>query len=303
MSLAVQREWPVDAWKREHTADSWRYDFGPNDLSEFVALPSFCGPQRAPTRFRERLARHYDDLAMAPSVRERAASELPFEPSMCPVKLVQSHASIERGLAVTQGREPFVVPNCTEFDIDIPRLDAALRAEKQALIGHRPDSGLRFLPVEITGAEALARLRAGTLDINIFDCPATLPLSTLPSALRRPNPKDAERFPFQVGHLVSPAGYETLFHSDGYGHTYNVLLSGEKYWWFVEPHGATQEWLQGKSITEIVTSDNFARWGRVYVLHQRAGEAVVFPGYWPHRVFTYEASLGLAGYVHLDEGT
>jgi hypothetical protein len=166
---------------------------------------------------------------------------------------------------------------------------------------YHPRSGLSFEPVWVPPAEALARLRAGALDVNIFDTPATVPAARIPRAFRGENPAHP-RFPFGVGWLLSPARAETLFHSDGFVHTYNWLAEGEKFWWFVEPHGVTETDLVGRSITDIVTADGFARWGRVRVLHQRAGTAVVFPGHWPHRVHTLATALGLAGYTHLPFG-
>jgi len=301
MGVAIQREWPLDAWRSEHGGNSWTYDFPPGDLAEYVTLPSYCGPQRAPVRWRERLARHYDTLDSDLALREQAARELPFDPELPPVRTVKAYASIEEGLRATAAGEPFEVQNCKEFDTDTARLEHAIRGETKPLQAYHPSSKLRFDPVWVPGDVALARLRSGMLDVNIFDTPASLPRQALPLPFRRKNPGET-RFPFDVGYLLSPARAETLFHSDGFVHTYNWLAEGEKYWWFVEPFAASQEWLAERSITDIITSDNFARWGRVHVLHQRAGSAVVFPGHWPHRVHSLSTCLGVAGYTHLQAG-
>jgi hypothetical protein len=302
MSVAVQRHWPIDAWKSNHAEGSWTYDFGEEDLGDFVSLLSYCGPQRAPRNWQGRLARHYDDLDMDLGLRERASDELGFDPALPAVRTVEAYASIDEGLRRTAGLEPFEVRDCREFDIDAPGLEAAILREREPMQAYHPSSKLRFDSVWVPGAEALARLRAGTLDVNIFDTPANLPAETIPRAFRGKNPNHP-RFPFGVGYILSPARAETLFHVDGYVHTYNWLAEGEKYWWFVEPHFARQEWLAGRSITDIVTADRCARWGRVRVLHQRAGTAVVFPGNWAHRVHTLSTSVGIAGYTNLPFGT
>jgi hypothetical protein len=300
MSEAIQREWPIDAWGSRRGPGSWRYDFG-HPLDEFEILPSFCGFHRAPRRWRERLARHYDDLEMAPDLRARAMDELGFDPGHPPARPVLTFASVADGLAATRGREPFAVPNCREVDLDLARLERAIYSEPLPFQAYHPSSGLRFDTIRIRGEDALGQLRAGTLDVNIFDTPASLPLTTLPVGLRHPNPVH-ERFPFHIGYLLSPAPYETIFHTDGFVHTYNHLLEGEKWWWFLEPVGADQSVVCKMSLTEILTEDKFRRWGRMRVLRQEPGTLIVLPGYWPHRVLTTRPALGLAGYVNLEVG-
>ena len=301
MSVGVQREWPLDAWSSSHSERSWTYDFGPTDLDAFISLPSYCGLQRAPRAWRDRLTRHYDSFDMDLQLRERATAELGFDPGLPPVTTVKTYATIDEGLLRTGGLEPFEVPNCLEFNIDVRGLEDAILNQASPMQAYHPSSKLRFDSIWIPPAEALSRLRAGTLDVNIFDTPATLPPESIPRAFRAKNP-DHPRFPFGVGYVLSPARAETLFHVDGYVHTYNWLAEGEKFWWFVEPHHADEAWLAERSITEIVTADNFARWGRLRVLHQRPGTAVVFPGHWAHRVHTLATATGLAGYSHVPFG-
>lgn len=212
---------------------------------------------------------------------------------------MRSSRSIEAGLEATQGLEPFEVPHCRELAIDTARIEDSIRREPRPLVAYHPRSGLRFDPVEIQGADALRRLRDGTLDVAVFDTPSSLPTAILPEVLRALHPTDRRSFPFQLGYIVSPARGETLFHHDGPCHTYNFITEGEKWWWFVEPIGVSQEVLGRSSLTETLTRDGFRHWGRVRVLRQVAGTMVVFPGYWPHRVLTREPSLGLAGYIHV----
>jgi len=294
---SIQRTWPLDAWGPRRSEGSWRYDFG-HTLEDLVWLPSFAGPVQAPARWLERLERHYDDMSMAPELREQATNELGFDPGLPPVTPVKAYASLEEGLRATKGLEPFEVPACTGFDLDAQRIEAALRAEPRPLCAYHPSSGLRFDPIEITGADAARRMADGTLDVAIFDSRASLPLHVIPEPLRRPTPGE-HHFPFQLGYVVSPARSETLFHSDGPCHTYNFITTGEKWWWFVEPVDADPTILPQMSITEILTGDRFRRWGRVRIARQRTGTLIVFPGRWPHRVLTREPALGVAGYIYL----
>jgi hypothetical protein len=278
-----------DQHQHQQQSDAWR------------SLPTYCGPQRASRGSLARLAERHGDLEIDPSLRAQWADELGFDPGLPPVAAVPEFDTVDEGLRKTSGLEPFCVQNCSEFDFDAPSLEAAILRERAPMQAYHPSSGLRFEPVWIAPAAALSRLRAATLDVNIFDTPANVPAEAIPRAFRGANPKHA-RFPFGVGYLLSPARSETLFHSDGYVHTYNWLAEGEKFWWFVEPHRANEAWLAERTITEIVTTEGFARWGRVRVLHQRARTAAVFPGHWPHRVHTLSTAIGLAGYTHLPFG-
>jgi hypothetical protein len=185
--------------------------------------------------------------------------------------------------------------------VDLPQLERAIQREKEPLQAYPTGSPAPLGSAQPSGAEALRYLRAGTLELNTFGAPATLPIETIPRAFHRKNP-NRQPLAFDLGCQVSPARAETLFHSDGYVHTYHWLAEGERYWWFVEPFAADPTWLAGRSTADIVKSDPFARWGRVYVLHQQAGSAVVFPGHWPHRAFTLSNALGITGHTLLPVG-
>ena len=75
------------------------------------------------------------------------------------------------------------------------------------------------------------------------------------------------------------------------------LTRGEKYWMFIREGEADQESLWGRTMTDIISAEGFRHWGRVEVIHQRAGDLVVFPVGWCHRVLTYDAALGVGGYL------
>ncbi|HVH44156.1 MAG TPA: LicD family protein [Labilithrix sp.] len=204
MNVVVQREWPIDAWRSHHDADSWTYDFEVGDLTDMITLPSFAGPQRTPRRWRERLARHYDDLKADPALCARAAREVPFPPERPPVELVPSFSAFEEGWNATQGSRPF--------------------AYRDGSLSRRA-----------VASETCDRLLART-----------------------------ER-PFAA------VGPEPAF---------VCVDEGDQFVWLAEPDLGSESSLAARSITAILTDDDFRGWGRVHVLHQSAGSTLVVPAGW-----------------------
>lgn len=70
-----------------------------------------------------------------------------------------------------------------------------------------------------------------------------------------------------------------------------VLLTGERYSWFVDERDGPPADLLGCSLTEVVTGEGFRRWGRVEVVHLRPGDIVRIPHGWSRRTYTYSTSV------------
>lgn len=59
MSEDLQRRWPFDTYvtSRPKTADSWRYDYLPNEINDITAYTFFCGLVLGPRDWQSRILR------------------------------------------------------------------------------------------------------------------------------------------------------------------------------------------------------------------------------------------------------
>ena len=304
MSDALQRKWPLDLWRRTHTERSWTYDFGIDAVEPLVGLPAWCDLFHAPAGWQGRLDRHYDSWHARPESLARAARDLPFDPAVPAVRLIPEYAKLADGFRETGGLRPFVVRECPGFDLDAQRLGDALCREPSRLRGYffdGPKETDERIPL-LDPAETWQRFRAGTLEVNVTESTVTLlPRTALPRALHDAlDPGDE----YALSYVLTPDRTETPFHWDRKeGGGYLHLIEGEKFWWFVPGGEGEMEGLWGRSMTDILTSDGFRLWGRVEVVHQRAGDLVVFPVGWCHRVRTHRAALGVGGYLRVPAAT
>lgn len=98
---------------------------------------------------------------------------------------------------------------------------------------------------------------------------------------------------FAVGDFTpatASAGTAQPFTQVGPTGTLELLLSGERYVWVVTERDGAQVDLAGRSLTSIITGDDFALWGQVAVLKQGPGDVLFVPKGAHYRVYTYEDS-------------
>jgi len=118
-------------------------------------------------------------------------------------------------------------------------------------------------------------------------------------------------FPEEIGdnmkcYTLTKTNNLTEFHIDpDYGGGWMYLKLGIKLWWFISPYdmeflsknGITLLDLAGKNFTELLQlCDNYL-WGKIYIGEARATDFIYFPRQWAHRVYTYDKSIGLSGYL------
>lgn len=297
MSESMQRTYPLDVYRDDHTPGSHRYDFPAEDLTSLVAMPFYSGLVRVPGRFLDRLHRCYNDLAPPLDAVEATARQLPFDPLAPPIIPVAEFPSIEVGLRETGGRTPFLVPDCRDLAIDAARFHALLAREPRPLFGYVEITETEDEVRTIAPLEAARRLRDGTLDFSIIDAPIHEPGDLLPAALKL-HPLPDERREYACCYVLTRAPNITSFHSDpDFGGGYMHLVEGEKFWWFVDPNDASLDALTGRPMARVLTQNDFRLWGKVQVAHLRGGGCVYFPPSWFHRVLTYEPSYGVGGYI------
>jgi hypothetical protein len=236
-------------------------------IGDGEVVPTFCGPGRA------------------------------AEAGAGAVVAVAEFGTIEEGLLATGGQAPFLVPDCREFAVDEAGFRGLLAREQAELFGYDYYRDTEYATRYVAPLAALERLAAGTLDFVIVDAPISGAEEVLPAALRR-RPPDEEGQQYACCYVLTGAGRVTPFHADpAFGGGYMHLVDGEKFWWFVDPADAPTAALVDRTVTRVLTQDDFHLWGKVRVAHLRAGGFVYTPPGWSHRVCTYAPSYGLGGYI------
>lgn len=93
-----------------------------------------------------------------------------FDAIQPPVVPLTEYATFEEALAKTGGLEPFLIPQCREFNVDVAKLESILQHETQPVMGY---DRVTAQERHIDARDALHMLRTNTLGISIADSPIT----------------------------------------------------------------------------------------------------------------------------------
>jgi len=163
-----------------------------------------------------------------------------------------------------------------------------------------------------TGAEILDEWNKNdVMKIKLLDCWCTNE-SLTPNVIKQnatyPGKNESK---YMLNYILTGVGL-TKFHMDpGYGGGWMYLYSGQKLWWFINPYkckttdGAKKDYNQNPTIGNneldfLKTADlaDLVKKGyTVYAVLANAGDMIVFPQGWLHRVQTYQKSIGCGGYI------
>lgn len=196
---------------------------------------------------------------------------------------------------------PFLVRGCAEFQSHV---------SKQRLIGalhHEPKQIRIYVDEEwgpaMGGAEVLQIWQKRKF--NVIDSPCS-DHSLKPPGLFRTNECQEQ----SLTYLITTAPAVTPVHTDSRpegmrGDGFMYLVEGVKDWMFISPQdlraleqaGWDEKSLKALSFTELLHIHHGFLWGRIQVCRITAGDFLLWPSMWGHRVLTSEHALGLTGFV------
>jgi hypothetical protein len=200
---------------------------------------------------------------------------------------------------------PFVVRSVNAFDLDVDAFTTRMRNEGLTVDTWDKKTLQAVKGVSVAGA--LDDWAAGKLAVNITD-------SSIPKLVRNegiiPDLRDVGIDEDRLMLILTMAGTYTPFHQDPFGESdesgggWMWLSKGRKLWNFL-PFEYTDAILHEEKYiidmpnADLVYANNHALWGKVGQVIAEAGDFVYFPPGCNHRVWTYEDSIGVGGYLKL----
>lgn len=222
-----------------------------------------------------------------------------------PVVDIPTAATIAEGFAkYGSAGHPFIVRNVDAFDLTLESFYNRVKADGSTTFAWDDQlNEVKDIPV----SDALDRWRDGTLPWNFVDSAINkmVPNEGITQDLKA-HGIDEDRLML----VLSKNGQYTPFHQDPidaatFGGGWMWLERGEKLWHFLpfeysdHIYDSTEQCVLDPPIDDLVYLDNHALWGKVMQVRATAKDFVYFPPACTHRVWTYESSFGIGGYMRL----